>query len=520
MQYKVMFVTGGVLGATFAWYLLGDFEQQKCKESEPTEAEKLVIEGTADIKLYSKDTISKHRTKESGIWVTYEHGVYDITEFVEQHPGGSSKIMLAAGGALEPFWAMYAIHKKDEVLEILAEYKIGEVRHEDRVKDIVKGDGPFAHDPERHPALIANSKEPFNAETPPQLAADNFITPNELFFVRNHLPVPTVDEKVYKLEVEGLGMKNIKLSLDDLKQKFKKHTVVAALQCAGNRRSEMNKIKTVKGLSWSKNAISNAEWSGVLLRDVLLNAGIDPNSPDIQHIQFEGLDLDPTKAPYGASIPVDKVFDTKSEVLLAYEMNGEPLPRDHGFPLRVVCPGVVGARNVKWLSRIIASNEESKSHWQQNDYKGFSPNIDWHNVDFKSAPAIQDSPVTSAICLPADGSSISEDEEEIAVQGYAYSGGGRGIIRVDVSADGGKTWHTADLQQADQKLNTMWAWTLWKIDLPIPEDHRGKLDICCKAVDSSYNTQPDSVSAIWNLRGVLNNSWNHVNIQMESSEDD
>lgn len=467
---------------------------------------------------YSREEISKHKSKDAGIWVTYQHNVYDITEFVDGHPGGPSKIMLAAGGALEPFWDMYAIHKKAEVLEILQEYRIGEVKIEDRFEPEVKKDGPFAQEPTRHPALIANSKQPFNAETPPELAIDSFITPNELFFVRNHLPVPLIDEKDFNLEVKVEGKAGIMLTLKDLKTKFKPRKVTAALQCAGNRRSQMNDFKAVRGLNWTSNAISNAEWEGVLLRDVLQHAGIDVSDPDgdIRHIQFEGLDVDPTKAPYAASIPATKAFDPHGDVLLAYSMNGKPLPRDHGYPLRVVAPGIVGARNVKWLAKIVASEDESPGHWQQNDYKGFSPNIDWDNVDFKSAPSIQELPVVSGICTPKNGSIVYESDEMIAVQGYAYSGGGRGIVRVDVSSDYGKTWHTATLKQSDQQLNRMWSWTQWTAEIPIPENHNGSVEVCCKAVDSSYNAQPENVGPIWNLRGVLNNSWHRVSVSVES----
>ena len=504
-------VLGALAGAAaFVAYVVQD--ELSCKEAEQLKDER------SNQPFYSKEEISKHKSKNTGIWVTYDHGVYDITDFVEGHPGGSSKIMLAAGGAVEPYWDMYAIHKKSEVLEILQEYKIGEVRIEDRVEHVRQKEGPFANEPSRHPALIANSEQPFNAETPPELVMDNFVTPSELFFVRNHLPVPVVDEKDFSLEIQGEGVKGIKLSLEDLKTKFKPHKVSVTLQCAGNRRSQMNNIKPVRGLNWTSTAISNAEWEGVLLRDVLQHAGIDVNDPesDIQHIQFEGLDIDPTKSPYGASIPSYKAFDPSSDILLAYSMNGKPLPRDHGYPLRVVVPGVVGARNVKWLSKIVASKDESPSHWQQNDYKGFSPNIDWHNVDFKSAPAIQESPVTSAICMPKNGSTVHESDEDIVIEGYAYSGGGRGIIRVDVSIDSGKTWHTAKLKQADQPLNRMWSWSLWRAEVPIPEDHNGKVEVCCKAVDSSYNTQPEDVGAVWNLRGVLNNSWHRVSLSVES----
>lgn len=111
--------------------------------------------------------------------------------------------------------------------------------------------------------------------------------------------------------------------------------------------------------------------------------------------------------------------------------------------------GIVGARNVKWLGKVVASSQESSNHWQQNDYKGFSPSVDWHNVDFKSAPAIQELPIQSAITDPAPHSKVAAGGE-INVHGYAWSGGGRGIVRVDVSADGGKTWQVASLNGPNQ----------------------------------------------------------------------
>ena len=298
---------------------------------------------------------------------------------------------------------------------------------------------PYAGEPNRHPSLVVRSNNPFNAETPLPLLGDSIVTPNALFYVRNHLPVPDVDAKTYRLDVDvGKGAKSLKLSLDDLKKKFKHYTVEVAIQCAGNRREEMNAIEKVKGLGWAEGAIGNARWTGVRLRDVLLSTGYTESDADEKkQIQFEGLDQDITKQPYGASISLAKAMDQRADVILAFAMNGEDIPKDHGYPVRVIVPGVVGARQVKWLSKIIISDEESSSHWQKNDYKGFSPCINWENVDFKSAPPIQDLPVQSAICEPAMDAVLEEGTPEITVKGYAWSGGGRGIVRVDVSSDGG-----------------------------------------------------------------------------------
>nr|XP_061814154.1 sulfite oxidase-like [Nerophis lumbriciformis] len=476
--------------------------------------------------VFSQEEVTKHRTLQDGIWVTFNGGVYDITEFVAMHPGGD-KILLAAGGALEPFWALYAVHNQEHVLEILSEYKVGELRAEDQKKQqSATSSDPYSSDPVRHPALRVNSLKPFNAEPPPEILSDSYVTPSAIFFKRNHLPVPQVDPASYELQVDGLPGGGLKLSLEDLKSRFPKHTVTATLQCAGNRRSEMNTVKQVKGLNWGISAISNGVWAGARLRDVLLAAGYGPDAARwARHVQFEGLDKDVTGTTYGASIPIHKAVSEEGDVLLAYEMNGEPLPADHGFPVRVVVPGTVGARNVKWLSKITVSVEESGSHWQQNDYKGFSPTTDWDTVDFKSAPAIQELPVQSAITVPAQGASVPRADEEVTVKGYAWSGGGREVVRVDVSLDGGKTWQVARLRSGDSgetlepppPPGRAWAWKLWELTAPLPPDAR-QLEIVCKAVDNSYNMQPDTVAPIWNLRGVLSNAWHRVKVTISDDE--
>ncbi|XP_061883632.1 sulfite oxidase, mitochondrial isoform X1 [Entelurus aequoreus] len=469
------------------------------------------------VPVFSQEEVTKHRTLQDGVWVTYKGGVYDITDFVAMHPGGD-KILLAAGGALEPFWALYAVHERDHVLDILSEYKVGELSAEDQKKQqSLTSSDPYSSDPQRHPALRVNSLKPFNAEPPPEILSDSYITPSAIFFKRNHLPVPRVDPASYELLVEGAPGGGLRLSLEDLKSRFPRHAVTATLQCAGNRRSEMNQVKHVKGLNWGIAAIGTATWAGARLRDVLQAAGYGPDTTCwARHVQFEGLDKDATGTTYGASIPLNKALSEDGDVLLAYEMNGEPLPADHGFPVRVVVPGTVGARNVKWLAKITVSAEESGSHWQQNDYKGFSPATDWDSVDFKSAPAIQELPVQSAVTTPADGTVVSRDDEQLTVKGYAWSGGGREVVRVDVSLDGGKTWQVARLKAGEELSpppGRAWAWKLWEVTAALPPQTR-QLEIVCKAVDDSYNVQPDSVAPIWNLRGVLSNAWHRVRVQV------
>jgi len=491
-----------------------------CEPKEPAQKAESSTKAT-----FSLEEVARHNSLSNGsgqVWVTYKGGVYNITEFIANHPGGSSKIMLAAGKQLEPFWRLYSQHTEAKAQDLLVPYKIGDLCPEDLAKlnqHQRDANDPYANDPARHPALVINTQKPFNGEVPPALITDSWITPNELFFVRNHLPVPDIDPKTYHLEVAVEGGKSLKLSMEDLRTKFKQYTVAATTQCAGNRRADMTKVKPVKGLNWTGTAISNAEWTGPKLRDVLLHAGLQDNQEGINHVQFEGLDTD-TTTNYGASIPVRKAMDPRGDVILALEMNGRPLPRDHGYPVRAVVPGTVGARNVKWVGKVVASPAESTNHWQQRDYKGFGPYVDWDTVDFDKAPAIQDLPVQSAITEPCPGAKV-EPGDTVTVKGYAWSGGGRGIVRVDVSLDGGKTWHQANLSEANRKQNPdqAWGWTLWEAEFKVPETaSNGRLELVCKAVDSSYNVQPDTVGPIWNLRGVLSTAWHHVNVDILGPE--
>mmetsp|Transcript_9427 Transcript_9427/g.34598 ORF Transcript_9427/g.34598 Transcript_9427/m.34598 type:complete len:574 (-) Transcript_9427:105-1826(-) len=473
--------------------------------------------------VFRREEIARHTTMDTGVWVTYKGKVYDITDFIANHPGGADKIILAAGKDVEAFWHIYRQHyNSDTPLKIMEELQIGvlhpdDVKAEAAQKEALDKDNPYAKDPDRHPALKVHAKTPCNAETPKQLLADQYVTPAELWFVRNHHPVPDIDSKTWKLCVKGEGILETKLTLEDLKTRFKKHEVTSTIQCGGNRRSGLDQISKTAGTGWDTGAISTAVWSGVLLSDVLQYCGLTDESCEtagVKHVQFqaeEGLQ---------ASIPVEKAIRRSGDVLLAYEMNGEAIPRDHGFPVRVIVPGHVGVRNVKWLNTIITSAEEATGPWQRGmAYKGFSPSVkDLKGIQVDKIASIQEQPVQSVILSPMEGTAVSTKEcGPVTISGYAYSGGGRGIVRVDVSIDGGKTWETATLKEgSEQDLNRAWAWTFWEVDVEIPPEMKGKkIEVVCKATDASYNVQPESVEPIWNLRGLNNTSWHRVPLQVE-----
>ena len=450
-------------------------------------------------------------------WILHHNRVYDITSFLPLHPGGDI-ILRAAGGSIDPYWDIFSIHKTNGAAELLEEYYIGDVDERDldgegkvRVKEGV--DDPFKSDPERDEGLVVLTSRPFNGESGEE-GLREWRTGSGVFYVRNHMWVPEIKPEEHKLVVEMPDGEEKEYSLEDLKTKFKETTITATLQCSGNRRRHMSEnARAAAGLQWGVGAISNAVWTGVRLRDVLADAGLDVDElpEDAKHTQFVGAEA------YGSSIPIETAVDKRGDVLLAYGMNGEPLPPDHGAPLRVLVPGTVAARSVKWLKKVVVSEDESTSQWQRRDYKCFGPNVKG-NPEWDEAPAIQEMPVQSAITglrevsrKSASGGSLLQDletdKEWVVVEGYAWSGGGRKITRVDVSADDGKSWHQADLLPDESLGSKAWSWKRWR--WVIPKTQVGGCFVV-KAADEAGNSQPKEYEPYWNFRGNLTNSWHKV----------
>ncbi|KAI4366927.1 hypothetical protein MLD38_022727 [Melastoma candidum] len=381
----------------------------------------------------------------------------------------------------------------------------------------IRGPSDYSQEPPRHPSLSVNAKEPFNAEPRRKDLVTSYVTPVDFFYKRNHGPIPIVDDvESYHVTLDGLIDCPRKLFMKDVRM-LPKYIVTATLQCAGNRRTAMSKVRTVKGVGWDVSAIGNAVWGGAKLADVLELIGI-PKLTNItrfggKHVEFVSIDKckEENGGPYKASIPLSQATNPDADVLLAYEMNGEVLNRDHGYPLRVIVPGVIGARSVKWLDYISITAEVCQGFFMQKDYKMFPPSVNWDNIDWSTRRPQMDFPVQSAICSLEDVNMIKPGK--VMVSGYAASGGGRGIERVDISIDGGKTWVEATRYQkpgikyiADGFDSDKWAWVLFKAIVDIPHS----TEIVAKAVDIAGNVQPKGVETIWNLRGILNTSWHRV----------
>jgi sulfite oxidase len=341
--------------------------------------------------------------------------------------------------------------------------------------------------------LIVHELEPFNVETCATALAEDAVTATDAFYVRGHGAVPEVDPGEWRLRVHGLVERALTLSLSTLREAFRERTETATLQCAGNRRAGLVAIRDIPGEApWGAGATGTATWTGVALADVLALAGPLPGAG---HAGFEGADLCPEARPaqrFGGSIPLDKAC--RPEVLLAWAMNGEPLAPVHGAPLRVVVPGYIGARSVKWLDRIEVRSAPLKGYFQHVVYRLLPED---GAVGPGEGMPLGLVALNADVLSPPDGATVAAGPVE--VRGYAFAGGERHVARVDVSLDGGATWVQAELLEDHGR----WAWRHWRITADLPP---GEHEVLVRAWDSSAATQPEDEAALWNPKGYVNNA--------------
>jgi sulfite oxidase len=325
--------------------------------------------------------------------------------------------------------------------------------------------------------LRIHTSSPLNAEAPREWLATPGPTPVDAFFVRSHGAVPEVDPDAYRLTIDGLVDRPLELSLHDLQEQFMADTITATLQCAGNRRTALLAVKAVPGeVPWDIGAIGTGDWTGVALADVLRKAGV---RPEARHVAFLGADTCMSAGePFGGSIPLEKA--RRPEALLAWGMNRKPLTPDHGAPLRVVVPGWIGARSVKWVQRITVQDRPSDAYHQRRAYRMLPPDgVPGDGVGVELGVL----PVTADILLPTDGETVPAGR--LTVNGHAFAGDGRTVTRVDVSADGGRAWTQAELLEDAGP----WARRRWRAEVTVAP---GPVELVARAYDSAMASQPST----------------------------
>jgi DMSO/TMAO reductase YedYZ molybdopterin-dependent catalytic subunit len=361
--------------------------------------------------------------------------------------------------------------------------------------------------PEYKSELTLLSDRPLNAETPAHLL-DPDITPNSLHFVRNNGLIPerarTRDLSDWRFQIDGEVNTPKTWSLDSLKSGFENVSAQITIECGGNGRAGYH--PPASGNQWTLGAVGCAQYRGVRLADVLNACGVKRSAVYIGYYSEDlHLSRDPERLPISRGVPIEKALDPHT--LLVWEMNGEPLPAEHGFPLRLICPGWPGSTSGKWLKRIWVRDQVHDGP----KMTGSSYRVPRHpvaagtEVPSEDMEIITEMPVKSLITSPRTGGQ-SGLGSSLEVRGHAWSGTGQ-ISQVDVSYDFGSTWERARLQPAPNR----YAWQRWSIDLTFPSE--GYYEVWARATDSAGQAQPMIVPG-WNPKGYLNNAMHRIAVKV------
>ena len=360
----------------------------------------------------------------------------------------------------------------------------------------------------KHPSLMTLSDKPWVMETPAHLLDDD-VTPFDKMFIRNNGTVPEekIDQNTWTLTVRGESVKTTKtFTLQDLKTKFESHTYQLVLECGGNGRSGF--VPQGAGNQWDQGGVSCAEWTGVRLKDILKEVGL---SDDAVYIGYYGKDLhpsrDPAKAAISRGIPIKKAME--DETLLAWAMNGQPIPLAHGFPLRLVVGGWPASVSGKWLHTIAVRNKEHDG-----------TKMDGHSYRMPRTPImpgeklaetpenfkiIESMPVKSVVTFPKTGLMIDAGTT-LALRGQAWAGD-LSVSEVQISIDYGATWQKCALNDPKNRLS----WQRWTANIIFPQ--KGYYEVWARATDQNGTSQPMVIPA-WNPGGYLNNSCHRIAVKV------
>jgi DMSO/TMAO reductase YedYZ molybdopterin-dependent catalytic subunit len=327
------------------------------------------------------------------------------------------------------------------------------------------------------------SQKPFNAETPNQYLR-SWITANKMFFARNQgqMPEKPISLSDWSLTIEGEVNNPLVLGFDQI-YRMPKAIVSNTIECSGNSRSLLE--SKASGNPWTIGGVGNAVWGGVWLRELFDSAGLKANA---KHVAFEGMDkpLGTAQIQFVRSIPIEKAL---SSLLLAYEMNGEPLPLEHGYPLRALALGWTGANCVKWLHKIFVLDRPYEGFYMDKVYRKFQKGQDPGTGEVVTGISLK-----SIITQPERSETLAAGS--VTILGAAYAGETE-VKRVEVSVDNGKTW----LAAAFIGPNEPYAWRQWQFLWSVKE--KGEYTLLSRATDTQGNQQP--MNASWNVLGYGNN---------------
>ncbi|MDJ1159703.1 sulfite oxidase [Chelatococcus sp. SYSU_G07232] len=365
--------------------------------------------------------------------------------------------------------------------------------------------GPQALDyPGKDKGLIVLGERPLVAETPEHLLDDD-TTPIGKFFIRNNgqVPEPAKDPDAWMIVIDGEVEKKLELTLGELKQRFKARTYRMVLECGGNGRSFFQ--PQARGNQWTNGGAGCAEWTGVPLADVLKAAGLKPSAVFTANFGADPhLSGDPTKQALSRGVPIRKALEPHN--LIAWAMNGEPLPTIHGGPVRLVIPGWPGSVSQKWLTRIwIRDRVHDGQGMGGTSYAvAINPMIPGGKADEKNFRTLESMPVRSIITSPANGAKLPAGTRSVKLRGAAWAGD-LAVKRVDVSTDFGATWRPVKMAKPKNRYD----WVRWTGEVSLPSD--GYYELWVRATDSRGVMQPH-VAGNWNPQGYGANPLHRVAI--------
>jgi len=384
--------------------------------------------------------------------------------------GWSRRAFLAAAGALLPLPALAAVRKPAPS----------------------SAADPIGREKRR---MLQFNGYAIDAETPLD-ALTTYITPNDLLFVRHHWnPMYPSLRGSWNLVVDGEVERPVAFTLSDLRH-FPRSTATCVLQCAGNGRSFYE--PRVPGVQWKSGAVGNARWTGARLSDVLKNVGVRASA---RHLHLFGSDRPPGKVPpFHRSIEVEKAL---ADAIVAYELNGEPLPQLHGAPARLVVPGWAGDHWMKWLVRLSPQPEPQKGFYMETDYRyPEKPGEAGAPVPPEGMRPVTELFVKSSITVAPESARVGMP---VVIRGFAFSGA-PDVARVEITEDDGATWREATLGGE----HDAYAWRLWSYRWTPRAP--GKISLAARATDSRGAVQPRQ--AAWNPSGYLHNAWPRAEIEV------